>query len=191
MIEVRDLRAMVAVDLGAESCRVSLLRWRGDEPEIAMVHRIANGPVQEGEHLYWPLDRILTGVEEGLHKAAAAAPEGICSIAVDGWAVDYVRLGRDGKPVAAPFCYRDERTLAAKTAADMLVSPDAFFAQTGAQPLRINTAYQLVADMQAELDPHMLWMLLPEYVLHWLGGRRVAEYTNATHTGLVDLKTGN
>lgn len=191
MIEVRDLQAMVAVDLGAESCRVSLLRWRGDEPEIAMVHRIANGPVQEGEHLYWPLDRILAGVEEGLHKAAAAAPEGICSIAVDGWAVDYVRLGRDGKPVAAPFCYRDERTLAAKIAADMLVSPDAFFAQTGAQPLRINTAYQLVADMQAKLDPHMLWMLLPEYVLHWLGGRRVAEYTNATHTGLVDLKTGN
>jgi rhamnulokinase len=32
---------------------------------------------------------------------------------------------------------------------------------------------------------------MPEYVLHWLGGRRVAEYTHATHTGLVDLKTGD
>ncbi len=33
--------------------------------------------------------------------------------------------------------------------------------------------------------------MLPEYVLHWLGGRRVGEHTNASHTGLVDLKTGD
>ncbi|HEX4320502.1 MAG TPA: FGGY-family carbohydrate kinase [Acidobacteriaceae bacterium] len=191
MREIRDSRALVAIDLGAESCRISLLRWLGDEPEITMVHRIANGPLQDGKHLYWPLERILTGVEEGLRKAAAAAPEGIRSIAVDGWAVDYVRLGANGKPVAAPFCYRDERTLAAKIAADALVSPDAFFAQTGAQPLRINTVYQLVADARAGHDTRMPWMLLPEYVLHWLGGRRVTEYTNATHTGLVDLETGD
>jgi rhamnulokinase len=33
--------------------------------------------------------------------------------------------------------------------------------------------------------------MMPEYILHWLGGRRVAEHTNASHTGLVDLKTGD
>jgi rhamnulokinase len=33
--------------------------------------------------------------------------------------------------------------------------------------------------------------MLPEYILYWLGGRRVAEYTNASHTGLVSLKTGD
>lgn len=33
--------------------------------------------------------------------------------------------------------------------------------------------------------------MLPEFVLYWLSGRRVAEYTNATHTGLVNLKTGD
>ncbi len=33
--------------------------------------------------------------------------------------------------------------------------------------------------------------MLPEFVLYWLSGRRVAEHTNATHTGLVNLKTGN
>jgi rhamnulokinase len=33
--------------------------------------------------------------------------------------------------------------------------------------------------------------MIPEYVLHWLGARRVSEYTHATHTGLVDLKTGD
>ena len=33
--------------------------------------------------------------------------------------------------------------------------------------------------------------MLPEFVLYRLSGRRVAEYTNATHTGLVNLKTGD
>src|ERR1019366_8641589 len=35
------------------------------------------------------------------------------------------------------------------------------------------------------------WLCLPEYVLHWLGAPPVAEYTNATHTGLVDIATGD
>ena len=32
------------------------------------------------------------------------------------------------------------------------------------------------------------WINLPEYVLATLGGRMVAEFTNATHTGLVDMR---
>ena len=34
-----DKRASIAVDLGAESCRVSLLRWQEGKPEITLVHR--------------------------------------------------------------------------------------------------------------------------------------------------------
>jgi rhamnulokinase len=30
---------------------------------------------------------------------------------------------------------------------------------------------------------------LPEYILHWLGAPRIAESTNATHTGLIDADT--
>ena len=32
------------------------------------------------------------------------------------------------------------------------------------------------------------WVNLPEYILHRLGGRAVSEYTNATHTQLVDAE---
>ncbi len=185
--EPGDKRAHIAIDLGAESCRVSLLRWRDGKPLIELVHRMSNGPVHEGDSLHWPLSRILDGLEEGLRKAAEIATEGVASIGVDGWAVDYVRLGKDGEPLGEPFCYRDERTLKTKKRADGLVTPEALFARIGAQPLRINTLYQLLADA----DAHAPWVCLPEYVLHWLGGRRVAEYTNATHTGLIDPATGD
>jgi rhamnulokinase len=183
--------ARIAIDLGAESCRVSLLRWSGASPRIELFHRIPNGPVHRGASLRWPLATILAGLEEGLRKSAQAAPEGIASIAVDGWAVDYVRLGADGKPLGDPFCYRDERTIASKEAADALIAPEQHFHRTGAQPLRINTVYQLLADAASSIDPLVPWVCLPEYVLHWLGAPRVAEYTNATHTGLVDPATGD
>jgi rhamnulokinase len=183
--------ARIAIDLGAESCRVSLLRWRDGKPSIEVIHRIANGPVHRGASLHWPLNAILAGLEDGLRKAAQTAPEGIASIAVDGWAVDYVRFTPDGDALRDPFCYRDERTVATKEAADAVISPHAIFQRTGALPLRINTVYQLMADRVAGIDLYAPWTTIPEFILCWLGGTRVAEYTLATHTGLVDLKTGD
>lgn len=190
-VQVADTRARVAIDLGAESCRVSILKWRNGDPKITLIRRIPNGPVHADGSLRWPFESIIAGIEDGLCEAAETASEGIASIAVDGWAVDYVRLGKDGRPLGNPYCYRDERTIAAKEAAERVVGHDWMFRHTGAQPLRINTVYQLLADRAAGVDPVAPWVNLPEYVLLRLGGRRVAEYTNATHTGLVDIETGD
>ncbi|MGB7265988.1 MAG: FGGY-family carbohydrate kinase [Terracidiphilus sp.] len=183
--------ARVAIDLGAESCRVSLLRFIDGQPSVEVIHRIPNGPVHRGESLYWGLKGILAGLEEGLRKAAAAAPEGIASIGADSWSVDYVRLAADGEMLREPFCYRDERTTASKEAADRIISPFDIYQRTGAYPLKLNTVYQLMADPAAGIDARAPWVMFPEFVLYWLSGRRVAEYTNASHTGLVNLKTGN
>jgi rhamnulokinase len=188
-------RARIAIDLGAESCRVSLLRWHGSKPAIEVIHRIPNGPVHRADGLHWPFETILAELEVGMRKAAAAAPEGIASIAVDGWSVDYVRLAPDGRLLGEPFCYRDERTVATKQKADGIIAPLDLYARTGAHPQRINTVYQLMADGDAghpaSIDSAAPWAMLPEYVLYWLSGQRVAEYTNASHTGLVNLKTGD
>src|ERR1035437_8087086 len=132
-------RARVAIDLGAESCRVSLLRWVSGKPKIEVIHRIPNGPVHRGASLHWPLDKILAGLEVGLRKAAQAVPEGIASIGVDSWGVDYVRLAPDGSPLREPFCYRDERTVASKEAADLIIPPFEIYQRTGAFPMRLNT----------------------------------------------------
>ncbi len=184
-------QARVAIDLGAESCRVSLLRWEGSQPRIEVVHRIPNGPVHRGNSLYWALDTILAGLEEGLRKAAQAAPEGVATIGVDSWGVDYVRVGQDGRALREPYCYRDERTVASKEAADKVIPPFDLYKRTGAFPTRINTVFQLLADPAAGIDPRSHWVMMPEFILSWLGARRVSEYTHASHTGLVDLKSGD
>jgi rhamnulokinase len=182
-----DTRAVVAVDLGAESCRVSLLRWVDGRPVIALVERFGNAPREIDGGLRWDLKRVVAGLDEGLRKCAAIAMEGIRSIAVDGWAVDYVRVDGDGKPLADPFCYRDERGIEAQRLVYERIRPDRLRELTGVELIRINTLYQLYADKLAGVDPGVTWMNLPEYCLSRWGGEWVGEYTNATHTQLVDL----
>jgi rhamnulokinase len=182
-----DTRASIAVDLGAESCRVSLLRWLDGKAAITLVHRFANAPRKVNGGLHWDLTMIEAGLDEGLRKCAVIANEGVRSIAVDGWAVDYVRVDVEGKPLADPFCYRDERTLKAERSLHRRISPEKLRELTGVQLLRINTLYQLHADTLQGLPEGSQWLNLPEYILSRWGGARVAEHTNATHTGMVEL----
>jgi len=180
-----DRRALVAVDLGAQSCRVSLLRWAADEPHIQMVHRIPNAPVLRDGQMRWDLSSICAAADEGLRRCAAIAVEGIAAIGVTGWAVDYVRLDAEGKVLADPFCYRDPRTTVAMDAVHQRISPERLYALTGIQVLSLNTLYQLHADSMAGIPKHLRWLNLPEYMLYRWGARPVAEHTNATHTAMV------
>ena len=180
---------IVAVDLGAGSCRVSLLRWFDGAPDVTVVHRFRNGPIEDGESLRWDIEKIQAGVEEGLRLCAEVVSEPIASIGVDGWGVDYVRLKGDGSPLTQPFCYRDVRNEVAEAAVHKRIGERRLYEISGLQRLRFNTVYQLFADKLAGVPDALPWVNLPEYVLHRLGGRLVSEYTNSTHTGLIDLET--
>jgi rhamnulokinase len=182
-------KALVAVDLGAQSCRVSLLRWNHDQPEMEVLHRFPNSPLSTKDGLCWDIDAIFAGIMTGLRSCAAYAPEGIESVAIDGWAVDYVRLDGSGNPVAPPFCYRDARTEKAESEVHLVLPPARLYSLTGIQIIRLNTLYQLYADKLAGFDPRSPWVNLPEFITYRLCGKRVSEYTNATHTGLVALGT--
>ncbi len=177
---------MVAVDLGAGSCRVSLLTWPDGVPTVELVHRFENAPAERPDGLRWSLDTIVGGVEAGLRACVDRVSQPIASVAVDGWGVDYVRLNDDGSPRADPFCYRDPRTAEAESTVNRAVDRHVMYRAVGVHQMRINTVYQLVADRAAG-DGGQPWAQVPEYVTMHLGGRRVAEITNATHTGLVDL----
>jgi rhamnulokinase len=180
-----DTRALVAIDLGAESCRVSLLRWIEGTPHIQLVHRCPNHAEERASGLHWNLQHILYELDLGLRECAGIATEGIRSIAVDGWAVDYVRLDDEGHAIGEPFCYRDERTVAVEPALHEVLSAERMRELTGIQLLRINTAYQQFADSQQLRNRR--WLQLPEYILYRLGGRPIAELTNATHCQMVGL----
>lgn len=188
----------VAIDLGAGSCRVSLAEWDGTRAKVHLVHRYPNGPVERDGHLHWQLDRLWQGAEEGLRLCAELLPYAngeIGSVGADGWAVDYVCLDAAGRPLGEPFCYRDPRTESAMSQVWARIERERLYELTGIQFQRFNTLYQLYADRRDGLEPGARWLNIPEYLLHRLcglePGTAVAEYTNATHTQLVEARTCN
>ncbi|UNK70373.1 rhamnulokinase family protein [Microbacterium sp. H1-D42] len=179
-------RAFAAVDLGATSGRVMIGRVGADRLELEQVARFPNGPVRRADGLHWDFAALHDHVLEGLAEALRREPA-IESIGIDSWAVDYGLL-RDGDLLAEPFHYRDERTARGVAEVHAIIPFAELYERNGLQFLPFNTLYQYRADsLVAEADAALL---IPDLLAFLLTGRQVAERTNASTTGLLDVHTG-
>jgi rhamnulokinase len=181
---------IVATDLGAESGRVVLCRWTGEEGILEEVHRFPNGAHEEAGHLVWDLERLWQEILKGLRAAASKARGRIASVAVDGWGVDYVLLDRTGNRIGRAYCYRDARNVPQMERAYSLLSQKRMYEITGIQFLPFNTVFQLMAhaaEFPSEWERAAKWLTLPEYFLLRLSGVATAEYTEASTTQLLDV----
>ena len=164
-------------------------RVGSDQLRVEAVHRFPNQPVQTADGLYWDIDELYRQVLIGLRRAVARAPD-LVSIGVDSWAVDYGLL-RGGELVGPPHHYRDERTARGVAAVHGVVSQPDLYAASGLQFLPFNTLYQLTADrLDGRLDETATMLMIPDLIGYWLTGAQVAERTNASTTGLLDLAEG-
>ena len=178
-----------AIDLGASSGRVMIADVANDGIELHEVHRFANRPVRVDGTLHWDVLALWAGVLDGLRVAAkAGAP--IAGIGVDSWAVDYALLDADGELLANPVHYRDQRTEGVADGVGEVVSPTELYRVTGVQILPFNTIFQLVAarDSWAMRNAAQA-LLIPDLFGYWLTGEPGAELTNASTTGLLDVRT--
>jgi rhamnulokinase len=185
-------RNLVAVDLGAESGRLVLCRWNGNEGTLEEIHRFPNGPQQVGNHLVWDVERLWGEILRGLLKAATKTEGHIDSVGVDGWGVDYTLLDKQGNRLGQAFCYRDARNVPAMEKTLSKVPQKRMYEITGIQFLPFNTVYQLVAHVEEfpeQWDRAACWLTLPEYFQFRLTGVVAAEYTEASTTQLLDVWT--
>lgn len=178
--------SVAAVDLGATSGRVIVGRFEGGRIGLETVGRFANNPVRTPSGLHWDLIGLHRGALDGLSRAFRADP-GIASIGVDSWAVDYA-LMRGDRMLGVPFHYRDERTAAGVDAVHAAAPFEELYRRNGLQFLPFNTLYQLAAegDLLGLADG---LLLVPDLMAWMLTGARVAERTNASTTGLLDVRT--
>lgn len=177
---------VAAVDLGATSGRVMLGHLGDGTVRLEAVHRFPNTPVRTVDGLHWNILELYRSVLEGLGNAARAAP-GLASIGVDSWAVDY-GLMRGDRLLGAPFHYRDSRTVAAVASLHSRMPFADLYAQNGLQFLTFNTLYQYESERASGmLDLADQSLLVPDLIAFWLSGKRVAEATNASTTGLLAL----
>ncbi|GAA5206308.1 rhamnulokinase [Microbacterium kyungheense] len=177
---------VAAVDLGATSGRVMLGYVDDGTLRLEQVARFPNGPVERPDGLHWDFTALYRHIVDGLAEAVRREP-GIASIGIDSWAVDYGLVHGD-ELLAEPFHYRDERTARGVDAVHRSVPFAELYRRNGLQFLPFNTLYQYVADDR--LTDAEVSLLIPDLVAFLLTGARAAERTNASTTGLVDVRTG-
>jgi rhamnulokinase len=180
----------IAVDLGAETGRVIV--GGGDEDSISLheVHRFPNRPVRTPDGLHWDVLRIFEEVLVGIELALASDVDNIVSIGVDSWGVDYGLFDARGRLLGNPYHYRDARTDGVPEMYAERVSAARQYALTGIAQMSINTLYQLAAqksDADGALGIAHSLLMIPDIIHYWLTGTRVAEFTNASTTGILGV----
>ena len=183
------LKSYLAIDIGASSGR-HIVGWL-DKGELKTeeVYRFPNGVTELDGHLTWDLEALTAHVKRGVELAKERF-DGLASLSIDTWGVDYVLMKGDTE-VRPCYAYRDSRTEAVIPEVHEKIGFSQLYRRTGIQFQPFNTIYQLYADKKAgRLEGVTDFLLMPEYLLYRLCGVKSHEYTNATTGGMVNAGTG-
>ena len=180
-------RRVAAVDLGASGGRVMAGRAGPGVLELHEAHRFPNIPVSAGGTLHWDILRLYREVLDGLSAAARGGE--LASAGIDSWGVDYGLLDSGGALLGNPVHYRDGRTDGALDRVLARIPAAELYAVTGIQQMPINTICQLAAAAGTpQLEAAATLLMIPDLLGYWLTGSVGAEITNASTTGLLDVR---
>lgn len=182
----------IAVDLGAESGRVMLGIVSADKIRLDEIHRFTNGPVEQNGSLRWDFSRLMSEVKTGIGKAVKQA-RSVAGIGVDSWGVDFGLLDEKGKLIENPYHYRDSRTNGMLEKAFELMPKREIYEHTGIQFMQLNTVYQLLS-MRLSGSPVLAkakrLIFIADLVSYFLSGKPYAEYSLASTSQLMDMRSG-
>ena len=119
---------------------------------------------------------------------------GFESIGIDTWGVDFGLLRKDGTLVENPVHYRDKRNSGMIEKAEEYISKEEMYDVTGIQFMDFNTVFQLLS--LKENRPYILeeaetMLFTPDLLNYMLTGVKSTEFSIATTSQMVDLKTND
>ncbi len=174
---------IAAVDLGAESGRVSLGRFDGSRMAIEVVHRFPNRSIRLVGTLTWNTLELYIEILQGLRKAARAAGGPIASVGIDTWGCDFGILDSAGRLLGIPVHYRDKRTEGLIEEVTAIIPREEIFARSGIAFWPFNTLYQLRALALADsplLREGRTLLFTPDLLHYWLSGTKASERSIAS-----------
>jgi len=177
----------LAFDLGASSGRAVLGVLENGKLELEEVYRFPNGGVEKDNGLHWDLDVLVGHLKSGIKAYVERYGAALDGISVDTWGVDYVLLDSDGRPIALPHHYRDQRVEGLSEEVSRIISDQDLFAASRIQFMPFNTLYQLYADRKSELlDGADSFLMMADYLNYSLCGVPRQDYSLASTSQLLD-----
>ncbi len=181
----------LAVDIGASSGR-HIVGWLDNGiMKYEEVYRFYNGLDDVNGTLCWNTERLFSEIINGMKKCAEVGKTP-STMAIDTWGVDFVLLDKDGKMLGNSVGYRDSRTEGYVEKAFEVMSKRALYDETGLGTNTFNTLFQLISlkdNHPEQLEAACDFLMIPDYFVYLLTGNKFNEYTNASTTELIDVKT--
>lgn len=175
---------VLAIDLGASNGCLMVVTLDNGQIHQKEIHRFSNEMIEENEHLYWDITKILHEIKEGLKLVSGE----ITGIGIDTWGVDIGLIGKNGELLEKPFSYRDTHTVKAMEKVHQQIEKSTLFKRTGVESSPINTLYQLKAIYAAyptlieEIDTILTF---PNVINYLLTGMKRNEFTHASTTQML------
>ena len=187
------MKRYLAIDLGASGGRGIVGEYENGKLTLKEVHRFESVPANLPDGLHWDIIDILKNIKIAMTEAARIyGKNGIDSMGIDSWGVDYGLLDKNGALLHTPFHYRDVRTDKYQPDVDAIISREDVYGKNGLQFMNFNTLYQLYAHLHDSpyiRDCADCFLMIPQLLAYFLTGKKTCEYTLATTTGLVNAKT--
>lgn len=178
----------LAVDIGANGGTVFTGKIEPNRMDITEVYRFDNHPVERNGRYVWDVTDLLTDIEEGL-SVAAASLDGIDTVGIDTWGLDFGLL-KDGELLCDPYSYRDPEVSATRDDIIETVGKRELFEATGLNHWNTpNTLWQYHAlarnepDLLADADR---FLMMPQLLTYFLGGEAVTDVTVASTSQMLD-----
>lgn len=182
----------LAVDIGATSGR-EVICFRDNDGKLRFeeIHRFPNAMLNVSGRYYWDIFAIYNSIVEGFAKCASAGyrPE---SVGIDTWGVDFGFTGEDGTILGLPRAYRDPYTDGAPEEFYNIVPKEELYRRTGIQIMPFNSIFQIFRQTRSGFSPmkHASRLLfIPDLLAYMLTGRMVCEYTVASTSQLLDVRS--
>lgn len=183
-------KTILVFDFGASSARAMFCKFEDGKLSLEEIHRFPNNPVTEQGHLRWDIDDLFENMKIGISFGVFQG--GFDAISIDTWGVDFGLIGKDGELLEKPVHYRDSRTEGMPEKLRHLFSPEELYEQSGILPQNINTIFQLAYLSQNERNTLFRaekLMMMPDLFAYLLTGEGKNEFTEATTTQLINLKS--
>jgi rhamnulokinase len=185
-------RHYIAVDLGASSGRTIVGTLENGVLTLKEMNRFWNGPTEIGGTLYWDFVHLFRNIQDGIALAKKEFGDGLVSMGIDTWGVDFGLIDEQGKLLGNPVNYRDARTNGLPDKVFATVGKEAVFNQTGIQFMQLNSLYQLYSLAQSKDTQYLQadkLLFVPDLLNYWLTGRMATERTFASTSQMYNPVT--
>lgn len=181
---------VLAVDIGASSYRVVEGKISDGCVSMKELARFTHAPVWKMGHYYWDIEQMMEKLANVIQEVARQG-EKINSIGFDTFGTDFGLIGRDGKLLANPFAYRD--SISDGMYQKYFEREEArYYKSIGGTYATTSTAH-LLAGMREQgmeiLDRAERILFLPDLLAYLFTGNAVNEYTIATSSRLLDIRS--